>query len=138
VQSFKPEHANQFEYGVKLNLLSDKLFATVSAYDIKVGDRVYPDPSNPNNSVQGGKVGSKGSESDLSDNPVTGLSLIARYSYNETKVIEGNNDDFYSEPGRSPGGQGPQHLANFWATYQFAAGGLKNFGLGLGGNYAGK
>jgi len=138
VQSFRPEHANQFEYGVKLNLFADRLFATVSAYDIKVGDRVYPDPTNPNNSVQGGKVGSKGFELDLSANPILGFNLIAGYSYNETKVIEGNNDDFYSEPGRSPGGQGPQHLANVWATYKFNSGGIRNFGIGLGGNYAGQ
>lgn len=137
-QSFKPERANQLEYGVKTNLLADKLYATLSIYDIKVSDRVYPDPTNPNNSVQGGKVGSKGFELDLSATPFTGLNLIAGYSYNETKVLEGNGTDFYSEPGRSPGGQGPQHLANFWATYKFTNGKIKNFGVGLGGNYAGE
>ncbi|MFB2120680.1 TonB-dependent siderophore receptor [Parapedobacter sp. 2B3] len=136
VHSFRPEQANQWEYGVKTNLFSDKLYATLSLYDIKVSDRVYPDPTNPYNSVQGGKVGSKGVEFDLSAHPVAGLSLIAGYSYNETKVIEGNDDDFYSEPGRSPGGQGPQNLANLWATYRFQNGTLKNYGIGIGGNYA--
>lgn len=136
VKSFKPEQANQWEYGVKANLFRDKLFGTVSVYDIKVSDRVYPDPTNPNNSVQGGKVGSKGFEIDLNANPVQGLALLAGYSYNETKVIAGNGEDFYSEPGRSPGGQGPQHLANFWATYRFPEGKLRNYGIGLGGNHA--
>ncbi len=136
VQSFKPERANQWEYGVKTNLFADKLYATVSLYDIKVSDRVYPDPTNPNNSVQGGKVGSKGVEFDLNAQPVAGLNVIAGYSYNETKVIEGNDNDFYSEPGRSPGGQGPQNLANLWATYRFLNGRLKNYGIGIGGNYA--
>lgn len=136
VQSFKPEQANQWEYGVKTNLFADKLYATVSLYDIKVSNRVYPDPANPNNSVQGGKVGSKGVEFDLNAQPVAGLNLIAGYSYNETKVIEGNDNDFYSEPGRSPGGQGPQNLANLWATYRFLNGRLKNYGIGIGGNYA--
>ncbi|MGV3761739.1 TonB-dependent siderophore receptor [Parapedobacter sp.] len=135
VQSFKPEQANQWEYGVKANLFSDRLYATVSLYDIKVSDRVYPDPSNPNNSVQGGKVGSKGVEFDFNASPVAGLNVIAGYSYNETKVIAGNDNDFYSEPGRSPGGQGPQNLANLWATYRFLNGPLKNYGLGIGGNY---
>ncbi|GGC14134.1 TonB-dependent receptor [Parapedobacter defluvii] len=138
VKSFKPEQANQWEYGVKANLFGDKLFGTVSVYDIKVSDRVYPDPANPNNSVQGGKVGSKGFEIDLNAHPARGLSLLAGYSYNETKVITGNGDDFYSEPGRSPGGQGPQHLANLWANYRFPEGKLKNYGVGLGGNYAGR
>ncbi|TZF85065.1 TonB-dependent receptor [Pedobacter sp. BS3] len=136
VRSFKPEHANQWEYGVKTNLFSDKLFATVSVYDIKVSDRVTPDPANPNNSVQGGKVSSKGFELDINANPFTGLNLLAGYSYNKTKTLAGNTTDFYSEPGRSPGGQGPQNLANLWATYTITSGGLKNFGIGLGGNYA--
>ena len=136
VKSFKPEHADQWEYGVKTNLLSDKLNATVSVYDIKVTDRVMPDPNNPRNVIQGGKVGSKGFELDLNANPVPGLNLIAGYSHNETKVLAGDREDFYSEPGRSPGGQGPQNLANFWATYRFTHGRLKNFGIGAGGNYA--
>ena len=95
-----------------------------------------PDPANPRNAIQGGKAGSKGFELDLNANPVSGLNLIAGYSYNETKVIAGDREDFYSEPGRSPGGQGPQNLANFWATYKFNNGQLRNFGLGIGGNYA--
>ena len=41
VKSFKPEHANQWEVGVKGNLISDKLFATLSVYDIRVANRVY-------------------------------------------------------------------------------------------------
>ncbi len=136
VKSFKPEHADQLEYGVKTNLFLNRLYATLSYYDIKVSDRVYPDPANPNNSIQGGKVGSKGFEFDMNANPFRGLNLIAGYSYNETKIISGNGDDFYSEPGRSPGGQGPQNLANLWATYKFMSGKLKDYGLGIGGNYA--
>jgi len=136
VKSFKPEHADQWEFGIKSNLISDKMAATVSFYDIKVSDRVMPDPVNPRNSIQGGKVGSKGFELDVNANPVTGLNLIAGYSYNETKIISGDKEDFYGEPGRAPGGQGPQNLANFWATYKFNNGKLRNFGLGFGGNYA--
>jgi iron complex outermembrane receptor protein len=137
VQSFKPEHANQWEAGMKASLIANKLNATLSYYDIKVGNRVYPDPANPNNSKQGGKVGSKGIELDLHANLVEGLSILAGVSHNRMKVLEGNKDDFYNEPGRNPGGQGPQDLANLWVTYQFRRGVLKNFGIGAGGNYAG-
>ncbi len=138
VKSFKPEHANQWEIGVKTNLLNDKLNITVSYYDIRVADRVYPDPLNPNNSLQGGEVGSKGFEIDLNARPVPGLSLIAGYSHNSTRILTGAANDFYNQPGRSPGGQGPQDQANVWANYKFGNGALKNFGLGLGGNYAGE
>ena len=138
MKSFKPEQANQWEGGIKANLAGDKLFATVSLYDIKVSNRVIQDAGNRYNYTQGGKVGSKGFELDLTATPVNGLNILAGYSYNETKVLVGDEDDFYAEVGRSPGGQGPQHLANFWATYRFLSGKLQNFGFGLGGNYAGK
>ncbi len=137
VQSFKPEHANQWEAGVKTSLFADKLGITASYYDIRVADRVYPDPANPNNSLQGGEVGSKGFEIDLNAHPIPGLQLIAGYSHNTTKITKGNNEDFYNEPGRAPGGQGPQDQANFWVNYRFGKGALRNFGLGFGGNYAG-
>lgn len=139
VKSFKPEQANQFEAGIKTNLFNDKISATFSYYDIKVSNRVYPDPANINNSLQGGKVGSKGFEFDFNVNPVPGLNFIAGFSHNHSQVLVGNPDgsDFYNEPGRAQGGQGPSDLANLWATYKFMNGKLKNFGLGIGGNYAG-
>ncbi|MGO4291115.1 TonB-dependent siderophore receptor [Chitinophaga sp. RAB17] len=137
VKSFKPEHADQFEYGVKTTLFDGRLTGTVSVYDIKVSDRVMPDALNQHDVTQGGKVGSKGIEFEVSAHPLNGLNIIAGYSHNETKIISGAKDDFYGEPGRSPGGQGPQDLANLWATYRFSNGILKNFGLGFGGNYGG-
>lgn len=136
VQSFKPEHANQWEFGVKSNLFSDKLNVTFSYYDIKVSDRVYT--TQTGSSFQGGTVQSKGFEIDANANPTPGLNLLVGYSHNSTKVVDGDATDFYNEPGRAPGGQGPQDQANLWATYKFTRGNLKDFGFGVGGNYAGK
>jgi len=138
LKAFDPEHANQWEVGVKTNLFSDRLQLTASYYNIRVGNRVYPDPANQNNSLQGGKVGSKGFEIDLNAHPLPGLSILAGYSHNKTEVLTGNAADFYNEPGRAPGGQGPQDLANLWVNYRPANGVLKHFSLGVGGNYAGE
>ena len=138
IKSFKPEQANQWEFGVKSNLLSDRLFSTLSFYDITVRNRVSTDQNNINNSLQGGKVGSRGVELDVTAYPMRGLSVIAGFSHNKTRVIAGDKNDFYSEPGRSIGGQGPQNLANLWAAYKFLGGKLKDFGFGLGGNYGGE
>jgi iron complex outermembrane receptor protein len=139
VKSFKPMKADQLEFGVKTNLFDDRLSATVSYYDIKLKDRTYTDPANFNNTLQGGKVGSKGFELEVNANPATGLNLIAGFSHNESKVLIGDPSgiDFYNEPGRGAGGQGPQDQANLWATYKFIKGSLKDFGFGIGGNYAG-
>lgn len=112
-KAFKPERANQIEFGIKTNLLEEKLQATLSFYNTRVGNRVYPTANN--NSEQGGKTQSRGIELDITANPVPGLNFIAGFSHGKIKVIEGNTftvTDFYNEVGRSPGGQGPQTLAN--------------------------
>jgi iron complex outermembrane receptor protein len=137
VKSFRPEHANQLEFGVKTILLSNKLSLTASYYDIGVSNRVLPLTGNINDFDQRGKVGSKGFELEANANPAPGFNLIAGYSHNHSQILSGDGADFYNEKGRSPGGQGPQDQANLWATYKIQQGGLTNFGLGVGGNYAG-
>lgn len=137
IKSFKPEHANQFEAGVKTILFNDKLTATASYYNIKVSNRILPLTTNINDFDQRGSVDSKGFEIELNANPASGLNIIGGYSHNHIKIVNGDGTDFYNENGRSPGGQGPSDLANLWATYKFQRGDLKNFGFGIGGNYAG-
>lgn len=135
VQSFKPERANQWEFGTKASLIKNKLWTTLALYDITVANRVY---STPTGSVQGGKVQSKGVDFDIESLPFPGLSLKAGFSYNNIEIIAGNGNDFYNEKGRAPGGQGPNTLANFWSSYQIQQGKLRNLGFGIGGNYGGK
>jgi iron complex outermembrane receptor protein len=135
VQTFEPEHANQMEIGMKTNLLSDRLAATVSYYDIRVSNLVTGDPENVNMSLQGGEVGSKGFEIDVNASPVEGLAIIAGFSHNESEVLEGEEANIWLETGRRPIYSGPSDLFNAWATYSFQGGTLKGFGLGLGGNY---
>lgn len=136
VKSFKPEQANQWEAGAKLNLLQEKLEATLSYYDIKVSNRVTPMANNPNDYTQGGKVGSKGIEFELRAYPAKGLSMTAGFSNGKTQVISGNGSDFYAEKGRVIGGQGPGTLANLWVHYSIPSGKAKGLGFGIGGNYA--
>ena len=151
-KSFNPEHARQFEAGTKLNLLGDRLSATFSYYYIEVSDKVYsietPYPADPATGepqfapridyFQDGKQRSQGFETFLTANPVTGLNLIAGYSYNDSKLIEGDPDF----KGRRPESAGPQNLINFWASYRFSNtvlnGALEGLGFGFGGNYASK
>ena len=137
VKSFKPERANQWELGTKINLLSDRLFATISYYDIKVANRVYYTATS---AVQGGKTGSKGFEIEINANPLTNLSIIGGFSHGKIQVLTGNSgipNDFYNQVGSAPGGQGPQTLANLWTSYKFANGSLNGLIIGLGSNYAG-
>ncbi|MEP7094898.1 MAG: TonB-dependent receptor [Flavobacterium sp.] len=132
-KTFEPEHANQLEFGVKANLLSDKLNAIVSYYDINVENMVI----NSNMvSIQGGEARSKGFEFDLNAAPIKGVSILAGYSHNDSKITKGNSGDVWLETGKRPFWAGPKNLINLWATYKFDYGTLEGFGLGFGGNYA--
>lgn len=132
-QTFEPEHANQLEAGIKADLFTNKLTATMSYYDINVANLVT---SNPMYSSQGGEARSKGFEFDLNAAPLKGLSIIAGYSYNDSKITKGDEGNVWLDQGKRPFWAGPKNLVNLWATYKFEEGTLDNFGLGFGGNYA--
>jgi iron complex outermembrane receptor protein len=87
-------------------------------------------------SAQGGEARSKGFEFDLNAAPIKGLSIIAGYSYNDSKIIKGDENNVWLDQGQRPFWAGPKNLVNLWATYKFDEGLLENFGLGFGGNYA--
>ncbi len=133
-QSFDPEHANQFEFGVKTNLYKDRISLTASYYNITVKDRVMIDPDNVLNSIQGGEVQSKGFEVSIVATPITGLNLIAGFSNNDSEVTKDYVDSGYL--GMRPEEAGPETLVNFWASYTVNEGLLSGFGLGFGGNHA--
>ena len=132
--NFDPEHANQFEFGLKTNLYKDIISASLSYYDINVDNRVMSDPNNPNASIQGGEVESKGVELSVTVNPVKGLNIIAGYSNNKSEVIKETAGDGYL--GLRPEEAGPETLVNLWANYAITSGSLKGFGIGFGGNHA--
>nr|WP_315150182.1 TonB-dependent siderophore receptor [uncultured Flavobacterium sp.] len=134
LQSFDPEHANQYEFGLKTNLYKDVVSATISYYDIDVKDKLMTDPNNINGSIQGGTVFSKGVEVSITANPTKGLNLIAGFSNNKSEVTKETPGAGYL--GLRPEEAGPETLVNFWANYAFQEGSLKGFGIGFGGNYA--
>ncbi len=134
MKSFDPEHANQYEFGLKTNLYKDIISATISYYNIKVKDRLMSDPTNINNSIQGGEVESKGVEVSFTANPMKGFNIIAGFSNNKSEVTKDNPGDGYL--GMRPEEAGPETLVNLWANYTMTSGKLKGFGIGFGGNYA--
>lgn len=131
--NFKPEHANQYEFGLKTNLYKDIISATISYYNIDVKDKVMSDASFTN-FRQGGEVNSNGVEVSFTANPIKGLNVIAGYSYNDSEVVKDELDDSYI--GFRPEEAGPRALVNLWASYAFTDGSLKGFGIGFGGNHA--
>jgi iron complex outermembrane receptor protein len=134
MKTFDPEQANQYEFGVKTDLFEKRLALTASYYDITVNNRLMQDPDNINNSIQGGKVGSKGIEVSVIANPIDGLNIIAGYSFSESEVLEDNPANGYL--GFRPEEAGPQQLINYWVSYTIPTTKLRGLGIGFGGNAA--
>lgn len=133
--SFKPEHAFQWEGGFKLEFLESKLSGTISAYHIKVEDRIRsvaaPTGSTVTSyNVQDGTQVSKGVEVDFIANPIPGMHIIMGYGYNHNEFTKSSDVEGKRDYGT------PKHLANFWISHKLQTGSLKGFGLGLGGNFA--
>lgn len=131
-QAFKPQQANQFEGGVKLDVFDHKLSATISYYDIKVDNVLRTDPLDPTFSIQDGTQRSKGIDVDIIANPLPGLNIIAGYAYNDNKYIE---SDDYLKGKRNTGT--PWNTGNFWVSYKAVRGALHGLGVGAGANFSG-
>jgi iron complex outermembrane recepter protein len=129
---FKPEEAYQWEGGVKVNLLGDKLNGSISYYDIKVNDVLRTDPDFPQFEIQDGTQYSKGIEVQVAANPFPGFNIVAGYAHNDSKY--GNVD--LTLDGYRPVSAGPADVANLWMSYRLTQGKAKGLGLGFGGNYA--
>ncbi|GAA0525345.1 TonB-dependent receptor [Chitinophaga japonensis] len=134
-KTFDPEHANQWEGGVKVNAIGGLLTATLSYYDIKVSDIVMQEASRVGFYTQGGNRYSRGIDAELVATPIAGLHIVAGYAYNDSKLTETTDKDYLD---RRPEEAGPGHQANLWASYRFTGGPVKGFGIGFGGNYSGE
>jgi iron complex outermembrane receptor protein len=131
-RAFKPEHANQVETGVRLNLVNGKLSSTLSYYNIQVEDILRTDMAHPLYSVQDGTQLSKGFEAEVIANPFAGLNLMAGFSYNDSKYTRSDEDVW----GRRPATAMSPYTANLWLSYRITNGRAQGLGFGFGGNYA--
>ncbi|GAA4807977.1 TonB-dependent receptor [Olivibacter ginsenosidimutans] len=135
IYSYKPSQANQWEGGLKVDLLQHKIKGTVSYYAIKVSDILRSDyPDRPAFTVQDGEQYSKGIEAQFTANPFIGFNIIVGYAYNDSKYQKVSQ----TLDGYRPTSAGPAHMANWWMNYRIPSGTLKNIGFGFGGNYAGE
>ncbi|RKR80584.1 iron complex outermembrane receptor protein [Mucilaginibacter gracilis] len=131
--AFKPQHANQWEGGVKAEYLDGRLTSTVSYYDIKVENILRKDPGNSAFSIQDGTQRSKGLEAEFIGNPVQGLNIIAGYGLNDSRYVQSNPDIQGHRPALVP-----NNTLNYWVSYTLYQGAAKGLGIGAGGNYYGQ
>lgn len=131
---FKPQYANQFEIGMKTELVQDKLNASVSFYNIKVKNTLRPDVDLPTFTVQEGTQFSKGFEIDLNAKPVQGLFINAGFGLNKSEITSGNAAVNKLRPVNS----GPEKSLNMYVSYNFHSTKLHGLGIGCGANYTGE
>ncbi len=122
-----------FEFGVKGELLEQKLSATLAYFNITKQNVGTPDPVNPNFSVSTGEQKSQGMEFDLSGEISPGWKIITSYAYIDAEVSEDN-----SIPVGNRLYNAPEHSASLWTTYEIQQGGLKGLGFGGGFNFVGE
>lgn len=134
VSVFKPQQANQWEGGIKTEVLGGKITGTLTYYNILVNNVTRPHPALVGFSIQDGNIRSKGFEADIVANLFEGCNLVAGYSYND--AINERTDK--SILNLRPVSAGPKHLANLWLSYRAGKGKLNGLGVGFGGNYAGE
>lgn len=111
---FEPRTARQYEFGVKWAPAAGMLF-TAAVFDIEESNYVSQDPTNIQNFIQGGVVGSEGYELEAVIRAPGDFDFTASYSFTEATVLE--SSQYLSEGDRIAGI--PEHLASIWGTKSF-------------------
>ncbi|WP_313934926.1 TonB-dependent siderophore receptor [Nostoc sp. FACHB-280] len=133
-QPFEPEIGEQFEVGIKQDLIKDRLSATLALYQITRQNVLTPDPVDPQRfSVATGEQRSRGVELDITGQILPGWNIIANYAYTDAIVTE---DESIPVGSRLYGV--PENSASLWTTYQFQRGDLEGLGFGLGLAFVGE
>jgi len=135
--ALSPSFINQFEVGMKNELLNGLLSANITAYQIVNSNLAQTSLANGNTNTNikelAGEVTSQGVEVDIKSKPFLGFSLMAGYSYNETKYTKSN---IYVEGSLLK--YNPNHTANASVYYTFSDTKLKGLNLGLTAMYFGE
>lgn len=133
----EPSTIDQYEVGLKNELIKGLLSANVTYYQITNSNLAQTDLTNGNTNTNikelAGEVTSKGIEIDLVSKPYKGVSVIAGYSYNDTKYTKSNT---YIVGSRLR--YNPQHTANASVFYTFQEKALKGLQVGFTSLYVGE
>jgi iron complex outermembrane receptor protein len=125
-QPLAPEEARQWEGGVKLSLLEDRLTATAAYFDIlKTNVR---SPVNASRSETTGAVRGSGAEFDIQGQITPEFKVIGSYAYTDSRIVS-------AVRGGAVGNHWygvPRHAGSLWAVYEPQTEMLKGFAFGAG------
>ena len=129
---FDPQEGRQYEGGIKWQPNPNSLI-TASYYDIEESNFLSQDPSNIQNFVQGGVIGSTGYELEAIVNFEGGFGLTANYSHTEAEVLEATT--LHAKGDRLE--DLPEDLASLWANKTFTVNDDLAWRIGAGVRYVG-
>ncbi|MEM1256679.1 MAG: TonB-dependent receptor [Cyanobacteria bacterium P01_H01_bin.21] len=129
----EPQRGEQFEIGIKTELLEGTLIGNLALFHITKQNVPTTDPDNFRASLPTGEQRSQGIELDIAGEIFPGWNIIANYAYTDADITSDNRGN---EGNRLTGV--PEHNFNLWNTYDIQAGPLEGLGLGLGVNYVGE
>ena len=129
---YDPQTARQYEVGFKWEPRAGSL-VTLSAFDIEQANYISQDPTNIQNFIQGGSVGSTGIEAEVALRLPGEFDFFATYSYTEAEVLTSSTT---LTAGQRIAGL-PEYLASAWFGRDFDLGSGWNLRSGAGVRYIG-
>ncbi|GIZ11587.1 TonB-dependent receptor [Pseudomonas sp. NCCP-436] len=131
--SFDPEEGIGYEAGVKLDLLDDRLSATLAAFHLTKENVLTADPRDPAFQSTAGEARSQGFDLQLSGQLNDALRVIGAFAYIDAKVIKG---DASLPPGSRLLGVA-KRSGSLLAVYEFQNGWLRGSDVGVAYTYVG-
>lgn len=117
-KTFEPEEGEQWEAGVKFDLVPGSALLTVATYDLTRKNVLQADPVNDGFSVAIGEQRTRGAEIELNADLTDRLSVLAGYAYTWA-VITDDGDQRPSTVGQRLDNV-PRHTANVYARYNLS------------------
>jgi iron complex outermembrane receptor protein len=132
-EEFSPETGQQYEVGMKLDLIPEKLAATLAVFQLTKQNVLTTDPNDSTAQVQTGEQRSRGVELDISGEILPGWQITANAAYLQAVITKDNTYAVGNGLVNAP------HLSgSIWSVYQFQDGPWKGVGFGGGIQAAGR
>ncbi|QDC45038.1 TonB-dependent siderophore receptor [Methylophilus medardicus] len=120
---FDPQESEQYEVGIKTNLLEDKLALNFALYDLTRSNQVFTDLVARRFTLIG-EQRTKGFETELIGQVTPEWSISASYAYLDSETVEGAANIKGKNLNLAP-----RHSTRLWTSYTFNHGMLKNLSL---------
>ncbi|MES2799871.1 MAG: TonB-dependent receptor [Bacteroidota bacterium] len=133
-QKVQPLTGNSMELGFKKDWFDGKWNTTAALFYITKNNELTADPFSPpasGLSIELGQKATMGFELDVRGTITKGLTLIANYAYNDSKVTRVADGVTFIEVGDVVPGFA-KHTANTWLNYKISSGVLKGLGFSAG------